>query len=174
MVQTKDNVSVDVDSVICWHVISPYRAAFGINDVRTALVERARKSIELSTRSQADEQKPPFDKLSVVEFSSPSSLTERVSPRKSPRSYVSFNYLFNQADDQIEATAEKWGVAIESILLKDINFSVELQQSLSSAATQKRIGESKVIAARAEVDAAKLMRQAADVRSILPFVLSRY
>jgi hypothetical protein len=30
-------------------------------------------------------------------------------------------------------------------------------------ATQKRIGESKVIAARAEVDAAKLMRQAADV-----------
>jgi erythrocyte band 7 integral membrane protein len=44
MVQTKDNVSVDVDSVICWHVISPYRAAFGINDVRTALVERARKS----------------------------------------------------------------------------------------------------------------------------------
>jgi len=63
----------------------------------------------------------------------------------------------------IEATAEKWGVAIESILLKDINFSVELQQSLSSAATQKRIGESKVIAARAEVDAAKLMRQAADI-----------
>jgi regulator of protease activity HflC (stomatin/prohibitin superfamily) len=64
---------------------------------------------------------------------------------------------------QIETTAEKWGVSIESILLKDINFSVELQQSLSSAATQKRIGESKVIAARAEVDAAKLMRQAADI-----------
>lgn len=54
-------------------------------------------------------------------------------------------------------------MSIESILLKDINFSVELQQSLSSAATQKRIGESKVIAARAEVDAAKLMRQAADI-----------
>jgi erythrocyte band 7 integral membrane protein len=35
--------------------------------------------------------------------------------------------------------------------------------SLSSAAQQKRIGESKVIAARAEVDSAKLMRQAADI-----------
>jgi erythrocyte band 7 integral membrane protein len=34
---------VDVDSVICWHVVSPYRAAFGIADVRTALVERARE-----------------------------------------------------------------------------------------------------------------------------------
>lgn len=42
-VMTKDNVSVDVDSVICWHVVSPYRAAFGIADVRTALVERARE-----------------------------------------------------------------------------------------------------------------------------------
>jgi regulator of protease activity HflC (stomatin/prohibitin superfamily) len=34
---------------------------------------------------------------------------------------------------------------------------------LSSAAQQKRLGESKVIAARAEVEAARLMRQAADI-----------
>lgn len=59
--------------------------------------------------------------------------------------------------------AEKWGVAIEGILIKDIIFSTEVAASLSSAAQQKRIGESKVIAARAEVDAARLMRQAADI-----------
>ena len=59
--------------------------------------------------------------------------------------------------------ADKWGVAIEGILIKDIIFSPEVSASLSSAAQQKRIGESKVIAARAEVDAAKLMRQAADI-----------
>ena len=47
--------------------------------------------------------------------------------------------------------------------IKDIIFSPEVAQSLSSAAQQKRIGESKVIAARAEVDAARLMRQAADI-----------
>ncbi|CAG8764104.1 10179_t:CDS:2, partial [Acaulospora colombiana] len=39
---------------------------------------------------------------------------------------------------------------IESVLIKDIKFSQELQASLSSAAQQKRIGESKVIAAQAE------------------------
>jgi erythrocyte band 7 integral membrane protein len=55
------------------------------------------------------------------------------------------------------------GVSIESILIKDIVFSRELQESLSSAATQRRIGESKVIAAKAEVDSARLMRQAADI-----------
>jgi erythrocyte band 7 integral membrane protein len=59
--------------------------------------------------------------------------------------------------------ADKWGVAIEGILIKDIIFSAEISASLSSAAQQKRIGESKVIAARAEVDSARLMRQAADI-----------
>ncbi|AFR94484.2 stomatin family protein [Cryptococcus neoformans] len=133
-VQTKDNVSVEVDSVICWHVISPYRAAFGINDVRSALVERAQTTLRQVVGGRV--------------------LQSVISDREG---------LAHEVAEIIEATAEKWGVAIESILLKDINFSVELQQSLSSAATQKRIGESKVIAARAEVDAAKLMRQAADI-----------
>ena len=59
--------------------------------------------------------------------------------------------------------ADKWGVSIEGILIKDIIFSPEVSASLSSAAQQKRLGESKVIAARAEVDAARLMRQAADI-----------
>lgn len=133
-VQTKDNVSVEVDSVICWHVISPYRAAFGINDVRMALVERAQTTLRQVVGGRV--------------------LQSVISDREG---------LAHEVAEIIEATAEKWGVAIESILLKDINFSVDLQQSLSSAATQKRIGESKVIAARAEVDAAKLMRQAADI-----------
>jgi len=134
MVQTKDNVSVEVDSVICWHVVSPYRAAFGINDVARALVERAQTTLRQVVGGRV--------------------LQSVISDREG---------LAQEVAEIIEATAEKWGVAIESILLKDINFSVELQQSLSSAATQKRIGESKVIAARAEVDAAKLMRQAADI-----------
>jgi regulator of protease activity HflC (stomatin/prohibitin superfamily) len=55
-----------------------------------------------------------------------------------------------------ESVSEAWGVKIEAILIKDIVFSRELQESLSSAAQQKRIGESKVIAARAEVDAARV------------------
>ncbi|KAJ7690372.1 hypothetical protein B0H17DRAFT_1331431 [Mycena rosella] len=44
-----------------------------------------------------------------------------------------------------------------------IIFSAEVSASLSSAAQQKRLGESMVVAARAEVDSAQLMRQAADI-----------
>ncbi|CEQ39256.1 SPOSA6832_00762 [Sporobolomyces salmonicolor] len=47
----------------------------------------------------------------------------------------------------------------------DILLPPELQSSLSSAAQARRTGEAKVIAARAEVDSAKLMREAADILS---------
>ena len=74
----------------------------------------------------------------------------------------------------IEDTASGWGVQVESMLIKDLQFSQDLQDSLSMAAQQKRIGESKVIAARAEVEAAKLMRQAADILSSAPAMQIRY
>ncbi|CAG8788272.1 2720_t:CDS:2, partial [Racocetra fulgida] len=50
----------------------------------------------------------------------------------------------------IDEPAHGWGVKVENILIRDIVFSKELQQTLSSAAQQKRIGESKVILAQAE------------------------
>ena len=60
------------------------------------------------------------------------------------------------------------------MLIKDIIFSQELQDSLSMAAQSKRTGEAKVISARAEVESAKLMRQAADILSSAPAMQIRY
>ncbi|KAI8916861.1 hypothetical protein BC831DRAFT_516671, partial [Entophlyctis helioformis] len=85
----------------------------------------------------------------------------------------------------IGPAAQTWGVHIESILIKDLQFSQELQENLSAAAKQKRIGESKVIAAkaegeskvisaRAEVEAAKLMREAADILNTPAAMQIRY
>ncbi|KAF8272489.1 hypothetical protein EI94DRAFT_1769758 [Lactarius quietus] len=131
---TRDNVNVEIDSVIYFHIVNPYRAAFGIADLRQALVERAMTTLRHVVGARAVQ--------SVV--------TEREA--------IAFEIAEIVGD-----VADKWGVAIEGILIKDIIFSPEVSASLSSAAQQKRIGESKVIAARAEVDAARLMRQAADI-----------
>lgn len=131
---TRDNVNVEIDSVIYFHIVNPYRAAFGITDLRQALVERAQTTLRHVVGARAVQ--------SVV--------TEREA--------IAFEIAEIVGD-----VADKWGVAIEGILIKDIIFSAEISASLSSAAQQKRIGESKVIAARAEVDAARLMRQAADI-----------
>jgi len=131
---TRDNVNVEIDSVIYFQITNPYRAAFGISDLRQALIERAQTTLRHVVGARAVQ--------SVV--------TEREA--------IAFEIAEIVGD-----VADKWGVAIEGILIKDIIFSPEVAASLSSAAQQKRIGESKVIAARAEVDAARLMRQAADI-----------
>lgn len=122
------------DSVIYFQITNPYRAAFGISDLRQALVERAQTTLRHVVGARAVQ--------SVV--------TEREA--------IAFEIAEIVGD-----VADKWGVAIEGILIKDIIFSPEVSASLSSAAQQKRVGESKVIAARAEVDSARLMRQAADI-----------
>ncbi|KAJ7636517.1 hypothetical protein FB45DRAFT_906756 [Roridomyces roridus] len=131
---TRDNVNVEIDSVIYFQITNPYRSAFGISDLRTALIERAQTTLRHVVGARAVQ--------SVV--------TEREA--------IAFEIAEIVGD-----VADKWGVAIEGILIKDIVFSAEVQASLSSAAQQKRLGESKVIAARAEVDSARLMRQAADI-----------
>lgn len=53
-------------------------------------------------------------------------------------------------------------IEIEEIFIKDIQLSKELQDSLSSAAKERRLAESKIISAKADVESAKLMRLAAD------------
>ncbi|KAF6748933.1 stomatin family protein [Ephemerocybe angulata] len=121
MVITRDNVNVEIDSVIYFQIVSPYRAAFGITDLRQALIERAQTTLRHVVGARAVQ--------SVV--------TEREA--------IAFEIAEIVGD-----VADKWGVAIEGILIKDIIFSAEVSASLSSAAQQKRIGESKVIAARAE------------------------
>ncbi|CAI2178960.1 138_t:CDS:10 [Funneliformis geosporum] len=133
-IMTKDNVYVQIDSIIYWHVVSPYQSTFGIADVRKALIERTQTTLRhiLGTRV----------------------LQEFIENREA---------IAYEIKEIIDKPASNWGVKVESILIKDIVFSKELQESLSSAAQQKRIGESKVIAAQAEVDAAKLMRQAAEL-----------
>jgi regulator of protease activity HflC (stomatin/prohibitin superfamily) len=131
---TRDNVSVDVDSVIYFQVTNPYRATFGIADLHLALIERAQTTLRHVVGARA------------------------VQSLVTDREAIAFEIA-----EIVGEVADRWGVSIESILIKDIVFSPEVSASLSSAAQQKRIGESKVIAARAEVDAARLMRQAADI-----------
>lgn len=133
-IMTKDNVYVQIYSIIYWHVVNPYQSMFGIADVRKALIERTQTTLRhtLGTRVLQD----------CIEN----------------REAIAF-----EIKEIIDEPASNWGVKVESILIKDIEFSKELQESLSSAAQAKRIGESRVIAAQAEVDAAKLMKQAAEL-----------
>lgn len=142
---TKDNVNLTLTSVIYYHITSPHKAAFGISNIRQALVERTQTTLRhvIGARVLQD----------VIE--------RREEIAQSIR-------------EIIEETAAGWGANVESMLIKDIIFSQDLQDSLSMAAQSKRTGEAKVISARAEVESAKLMRQAADILSSAPAMQIRY
>jgi len=142
---TKDNVSLQLTSVIYYRITSPHKAAFGISNIRQALIERTQTTLRhvIGARVLQD----------VIE--------RREEIAQSIR-------------EIIEEIAAGWGVEVESMLVKDIIFSQDLQDSLSMAAQSKRTGEAKVIAARAEVESAKLMRQAADILSSAPAMQIRY
>jgi erythrocyte band 7 integral membrane protein len=142
---TKDNVTVHLTSVIYYHIISPHKAAFGISNVRQALIERTQTTLRHVVGARV--------------------LQDVIERREE---------IAQSIGEIIEDVASGWGVQVESMLIKDIIFSNELQESLSMAAQSKRIGESKVIAARAEVESAKLMRQAADILSSAPAMQIRY
>ncbi|KAM0428932.1 hypothetical protein ACHAPT_006735 [Fusarium lateritium] len=142
---TKDNVTLRLTSVIYYHIVAPHKAAFGINNVRQALMERTQTTLRHVVGARV--------------------LQDVVERREE---------IAQSIGEIIEDVAAGWGVQVESMLIKDMVFSQELQESLSMAAQSKRIGESKIIAAKAEVESAKLMRQAADILSSAPAMQIRY
>ncbi|KAJ2784232.1 hypothetical protein H4R18_001220 [Coemansia javaensis] len=131
---TKDNVSVGIEAVLYWVVSDPYLATYGVSSVKQALIERTQTTLRAVLGGR--------------------DLQDLIENRGTIASAITA---------MIDRPAQAWGVSVESILIKDVVLSKELQQSLSSAATQKRVGQSKVIQAQAEVDAAILMREAAEI-----------
>lgn len=116
---TKDNVTLNLTSVIYYHITSPHKAAFGISNIRQALIERTQTTLRHVVGARV--------------------LQDVVERREE---------IAQSIGEIIEDVAAGWGVQVESMLIKDIIFSNDLQDSLSMAAQSKRIGESKVIAAR--------------------------
>ena len=131
---TKDNVSVQIESVLYWEIIDPFIATFLVANVQNALIDRAQTSLRMVLGNRT--------------------LQDTIEHR---------DQVANEIRKVIDEVAETWGVRVESLLIKDVILGPEIIQSMSAAATQKRLGESKVIAAQAEVNSAKLMREAADI-----------
>ncbi|VVT49607.1 uncharacterized protein SAPINGB_P002353 [Magnusiomyces paraingens] len=131
---TRDNVNIELSSVIYYHIVSPHRAIYSVSDVYHALIERTKTTLRLVVGSRT--------------------LQEIIERREEVASSI---------QEIIDEVADTWGVHVESILIKDIVMSQELTETLAQAAKSRRLGESKIISAKAEVESAKLMRKAADI-----------
>ncbi|KAF5101908.1 hypothetical protein D0Z00_000563 [Geotrichum galactomycetum] len=142
---TKDNVNINLSSVLYYHITSPHKSKFAVKNVIQALEERTQTTLRLVIGART--------------------LQDIIERREEVAASI---------QEIIDETATSWGVKVESILIKDIILSHELQDSLAQAAKSKRAGESKIITARAEVESAKLMRRAADILASKAAMQIRY
>ena len=75
-----------------------------------------------------------------------------------------------EVNDKVESfvreESKNWGVYVDYLLLKDMSLSNYLQSNLSKVPMTKRLVESKIIAAKADLESAKLYREAADILDI--------
>lgn len=104
---TKDNVSCNIDSVLYWHIVKPYTSVYEVQNVNAALIERTMTTLR--------------SVLGAHELQD--AITNR-------------DTLAKEIQDVIAPPAKAWGVKVESILLKDIQFSQELQESFSGMSCQ--------------------------------------
>ena len=109
-VMTKDNVGVNIDSVLYWQVTDPYVAAFLIKDVKNALVERTQTTLRSVIGSRH--------------------MQECVENR---------DVIAQEIMKIVGPSSKLFGATVTSILIKDISFSKELEGALASAAKQRRI-----------------------------------
>lgn len=142
---TRDNLSVSITSVVYYNIIDPQKAIFSISDIHSAIMERTQNTMRDVVGSRV--------------------LQDVVEKREE---------IAESIAEIISKTAFTWGVHIESILIKDLTLPATVRDSFAKAAEAKRIGEAKIINAKAEVESAKQMRKASDILSSPAALQIRY
>lgn len=142
---TKDNITATIDTAINFKIINPRYALFRLDNLQESV-----KNITYSALR------------SVCGVYTLTDIQEKKQE------------ITAQLQNYISQRVKTWGIIIEQIFIKDIILSNDLQQTLSSAAKMQKAAESKVISAKADVESAKLMKEAADSLSSTAAMQIRY
>lgn len=142
---TKDNVSITITSVVYYNIIDPMKAIFDIDNIHQAIIERTQTTLRDVIGGRI--------------------LQDVVEKREEVAESIELI---------ISKTAADWGVNVESILIKDLTLPDKVQASLSMATEAKRIGEAKIISAKAELESSKIIRKASDILASKAAMQIRY
>jgi regulator of protease activity HflC (stomatin/prohibitin superfamily) len=139
---TRDTVAVGVDAIVFWRVVDPRAAAINIANYREA-VERVAQT-------------------SLREMIGATELSRLLADRRA-------------VDERLRAAiAEKtasWGVAVQSVEIRDVAIPPALQDAMSRQAQAERERDARVLLASAEVDIARQVLAAAEIYHADPVAL---
>jgi regulator of protease activity HflC (stomatin/prohibitin superfamily) len=129
---TKDNVPVNVDAVLFWQVIDPFKAAIHVQDYKNAIGWAAQTSLR--------------------DIIGRSDLSEMLSDRER---------LARELQATIDIHTEEWGVNSKSVEIRDVVIPAGLQDAMSRQAQAERERQARVILASSEEQIAQKFVNAA-------------
>jgi len=135
-VVSKDNTSFRVDAVLYYKVTNAYKSKFGVSNLVAAIQDLA-----VTTLRNA------VGRMTIQQF-----LELR-------------DHFADQIEGEITHVAETWGVKVNRVLVQDVHLPLEFRSTFSTGAVSKKISEAQVITSKAEVEVARLMRDAAEALS---------
>ncbi len=131
---TKDNVPVNVDAVLFWQVIDPFKAAIKVQDYRNAITWAAQTSLR--------------DIIGKSDLSDMLVGRERIA---------------KELQAIIDARTEEWGVKSISVEIRDVVIPANLQDAMSRQAQAERERQARVILASSEEQIAQKFINAANI-----------
>lgn len=141
-IMTRDSVSIGVAAVAYFRRTDPVKAIVEIENVNSAIYEIAQTTVRnIVGRSSLDHV------LSETET------------------------LNQHIQAVLDHTAERWGVVVEMVELKDIELPTSMQRAMAKEAEAEREKRAKVIAAEGEALSVGKLAEAADVISTHPVAL---
>lgn len=133
-VLTKDNLSLMLDTSVYFRIIDSRKATYQVKNINDAV-----SNLTFATLRNTCGQHV---------------LQELLEKREQ---------VSNHIQEYVDEHVHDWGIKVENIFIKDMNLAPDVQFVLSSAAKERRLAESKIISAKADVDSAKLMKSASEI-----------
>jgi erythrocyte band 7 integral membrane protein len=146
---TKDNVSLRIDTVVYYRTINPYKLVYKLGNSPSEVYNFISEMSYSAMRTVVGETL--FQEL----------LENRGSVADAIEGYV-------------KQSVGTWGLYIENIFIKDLLLSEETKKNVQSAAIQKRVSEATIISAKADVEAAKLLKETSEILNSQSAMQIRY
>ncbi len=139
---THDNVTIKVNAVLYYRIISPQKAILEIEDYHFATSQLSQTTIRtVCGASELDEILAQREKLNT------------------------------RIQSILDEQTDTWGIKVTTVELKHIDLPQEMQRAMAAQAEAERERRAKVISAEGEFQAAKRLTQAAQIISAYPQAL---
>lgn len=139
---TKDNVSLKVNAVVYFRVISPIKSVINVENYLYATSQLAQTHL----RSTLGEH----------------TLDELLAAREKINSKI---------QTILDQNTDPWGVKVESVEIKHVDLPAEMQRAMAKEAESERTRRAKIIAADGELQASSKLKEAADMFATNPTTL---